>query len=77
MGTSQIEHKHNECNLTYNFNPTPNKIYYNTLDDEEDNITVLASNKSSGDREFQLQEKMESVECGEDHDIWEITMTKE
>ena len=77
MGASQIEHKLNECNLAYDLNPTPKRNYYNTFDDEEDGITVVASNKSSGDSEFQLQKKMESVECRDDHDTWETTMTKE
>ena len=45
MGASQIKHKHNECNLICDLNPTLNNNYYTSLE-EEDDITVVASNKS-------------------------------
>jgi len=57
MGASQIKHKHNECNLICDLNPTLNNNYYTSLE-EEDDITVVASNKSKdfGTRENTAQQ---------------------
>ena len=49
MGASQIEHKYNECNFICDLIPNLNKHYYNSLE-EEDDATVVASNKSPENR---------------------------
>ena len=77
MGASQIEHNYKECNLFCDLNLTPTNNYYNTLDDDEDNKTFVGSNKSTGDREFQLLTTVEAIESREDNDSCEAPMTNE
>ena len=76
MGASRIEHNNNECNLICDLNPTPPNNYYSTLDDEEDNKTVVANNKSTGDREYRLPTNEEAIESRGDEETFESPMTK-
>ena len=78
MGASQIENKHNECNLTCDLDPTYNNNYYNSLE-EEDDITVVASNKTTRDRESKhaLQQKTTDIETREDVNTPRIPITHE
>ena len=78
MGASQIEHKHNACNLICDLIPNLNNKYYNSLE-EEDDITVVAGNKSPENRESKdpMHQEIAYVERREDDNTCETTMTNE
>ena len=78
MGVSQIEHKYNECNLICDLIPNLNRNYYNSLEEEDDG-TVVASNKSLENRVSKdtMHRERAVVECRDDDNTCGPTIEKE